>query len=450
VLVPESAPDDAREIAARIQVLERRAPDLRQAAARVGGVTGTLPESESFLFGPDVLDAAAIMRRHDPASFLVACARISDRCGRPVANLFHEHVTRRALHDDLAHGPARLWLEDTAPATGTDYLVKGVLGRGRTAVVVGPPGGGKTFFVMDLVGHVAATLPWRGRRTRLALIVYVAAEAGPSIGARAYAWRMRHISEVREHRVPFLIVPRTFNLLEHGQVDALIALVEDAANELGIDPGQVVFDTLSRTIPGADENSSEVMGAVVGAGDRIREQLGAGSLFVHHTPKSNAQTPRGHGALLAAADTAISVVDRVAALEKARDGISGERFPFDLEVVDLGHDEDGDALSTCIVKALEPGPETPHKSRLTDAERIALDALREAIEERGENLPASSVIPTGRRGVRADAWRAAFKRRYGEAGPRSDEAASKAFQRAREGLIADRIVGSQQPWLWIW
>ena len=63
--------------------------------------------------------------------------------------------------------------------------------------------------------------------------------------------------------------------------------------------------------------------------------------------------------------------------------------------------------------------------------------------------PRARSVPQGKHGVRVDDWRRAFYRAYGEDG-KSEEATKKAFQRAKDSLIADKIVGCTAPWCWIW
>ena len=82
------------------------------------------------------------------------------------------------------------------------------------------------------------------------------------------------------------------------------------------------------------------MTALVGVADQIRDELGAATAFVHHTGKDKTKGARGHSSLFAAADLDIEVSDGCATVENVRDGIPGERFPFRLEVIELGTDED--------------------------------------------------------------------------------------------------------------
>jgi|RhiMethySRZTD1v2_1073278.scaffolds.fasta_scaffold274782_3 RecA-family ATPase len=81
------------------------------------------------------------------------------------------------------------WLDDARPRLAGSYLIKGLIDEGANVVVYGPSGSGKTFLVIDLACHIAAGMPWRGRRVKPGLTVYIAAEAGESIVRRFTAWR---------------------------------------------------------------------------------------------------------------------------------------------------------------------------------------------------------------------------------------------------------------------
>ncbi len=291
-----------------------------------------------------------------------------------------------------AKGPRfpRVWLDDATVDNAGEYLVKGIIDRGRLGVIYGPSGDGKTFFIIDLAGHIAAGIPWRGRRVHSGLVVYVAAEAGASILRRFYAWRKNRTGDAREGRIPLAILTRGCNLLNMVDVEALIDELRAIAKEIGLPLALVVFDTLSRSIPGGDENRSEDMTRVIEAADAIRDELGAATAIVHHSGKDSTKGARGHSSLFAAADTVISVIDKVASVEKSRDGVQGENFPFALDVVELGQDADGDVVTTCIVRHLDDAPARRRAPALSGVAKVALQALQESISDHGEPMPGTS------------------------------------------------------------
>ncbi len=345
----------------------------------------------------------------------------------------------------------RVWIDDAQASTDPTYCIKGLIDQQALSLIYGPSGDGKTFFTLDLSAHVAAGMRWRGLRVRQGLVVYVAAEAGASILRRFIAWRDRNVGEAREGRVPLAIITRSANLLEIVDVDTLLEELRAIAIEAKIPLALVVFDTLSRSMPGGDENKSADMTSVIAAADAIRDELEAGVVLVHHSGKDAQKGARGHSSLFAAADTVISVVERVAVVEKVRDGLTGGRFPFALDVVSLGEDSDGDPVTTCVVQHLDnTGPGRRPNRKLSGVAKVAFQALTEAVTDHGEVMPSSSTIPGGVRAVTMVRWRDQFRLRYGtdtDGGARDQDAIKKAFQRAREQLV--EAVGVSDPYVWL-
>lgn len=268
-----------------------------------------------------------------------------------------------------------------------------------------------------------------------------------SIIRRFFAWRDRRISEIRESRIPLAIITRGANLLNAVEVEALIDELRQIAAEAGMPLGCVVIDTFSRSLAGGNENAAEDVTQAIEAADRIRDDLNATTVFVHHTGKDATKGARGHSALYAAADAVISVMDRVATIEKSRDGMAGEQFPFELEVVELGEDQDGDKLTTCLVRHVaEPSTKQRKRAEPTGKnQRIVWKVLRDLITERGETLPATSAVPGGVRGVRYELLeeRAAFKF-PGKEARRQRQAISEAVA----GLQDANIIGVHGEWIW--
>jgi len=92
------------------------------------------------------------------------------------------------------------------------------------------------------------------------------------------------------------------NLLDSRQVFALIAMLRQVPGPLVL----IVIDTLSRCMPGGDENSPKDMGAAVAAIDRLRVTFGSHALVLHHTARDT-DRERGHTSLRGAADTMIAL-----------------------------------------------------------------------------------------------------------------------------------------------
>ena len=105
---------------------------------------------------------------------------------------------------------------------------------------------------------------------------------------------------------------------------------------------------------GDDENSAQDMAAFVGRASAIARETGACVLAIHHPGKDDARGMRGSSALFAACDAVIKIAEqddstRLVTLEKVKDGPLGGLFSYTLRQVDLGTDEDGDKITSCVV-----------------------------------------------------------------------------------------------------
>lgn len=342
------------------------------------------------------------------------------------------------------------------------WIVRGILPRGAMGVVFGEPGSGKTFLVTDLAAAVARGRPWFGHRTKQGAVAYIACEGSLRNRLEAY---LQHNGT---SDVPGLFLRNSaINLLDPGAdatplIDALRALAATAGPV-----ALVIIDTLNRALAGGNENASEDMGALIGNAKRLQEATGAAVLFVHHCGKDATRGGRGHSSLKGAADMEIAVSideggNRVFTLAKVKDGESGAAFGFRLLPVDLGPSADPEAdpderESSCVVGPADTvRPVRKAAARLPKGSEIALSALRDAIAEHGSQLPETSAIPPGTKGVSGEVWR----RRYAMLDAidtdadqpdrvRAVEARKKRFTRARVALQGSGIVGAVNDLYWV-
>lgn len=384
--------------------------------------------------------------------------------GRQSSSPRHEHMSANPVDDEPYWPPGAtsekpkvvpikpapfpvVWVSDAVLELDSRPILKGLIEPGSFVVIYGPSGSGKSFFTADIAQHIAIGAPWRGRKVRQSLVVYVASEAGASIIKRFVAWRDNRLSDATE-AVPLAVLTRGPNLLAALDVEKLTEQLSALQAECGLPLGLVVFDTLSRSIPGGDENSAEDMTMAVNAADYIREKFQAATVYVHHSGKDHAKGARGHSALFAAADLVLGVSDGVATSEKVRDGVAGERFPFTLEPVEIGTDCDGDPVMTCLLNSsADDGSSQPKKPPIRGIAATALSALREEIQENGQALPETSTIAKGARGVKLDQWRERFRVRYGD--EKDPSVRAKAFWRSKESLLVAGAIGISDPWVWV-
>ena len=239
------------------------------------------------------------------------------------------------------------------------------------SVVYGPSNSGKTFWTLDLAYHIAIGAPWRGRRVVQAAVLYLAAEGGRGLINRVASLKLEHgVCDV-----PLAVKRAGLDLL-HDQADLqhIVDLAREVQAHKPDAPLLLVVDTLSRVMAGGDENSAADMTALIRNLDAVRTATGAHIMTVHHTGKDAARGARGHSSLRAATDTEIEIMNedgaRAAVVTKQRDHNGGETFAFELKPVSLGHDQDGDEVTSCVIEA-------------TDSDEF--NAAKKAAKGRGKN-----------------------------------------------------------------
>jgi hypothetical protein len=340
---------------------------------------------------------------------------------------------------------------DIKPLDGEEYCVKGFLPRSGLAVVWGPPKCGKSFWAFDLLMHVALGWRYRGRHVRQGPIVYVCLEGAQGFRKRAEAFRKAKLAEPKdgEDDPPFFVTTTPLSLAADRQT-----LIADIKRQVGESvPAAVCIDTLNRSLAGS-ESSDEDMAAYIRASDAIRDAFDCVVVIIHHCGH-HGERPRGHSSLMGGLDVQIGVRrdaagNIVAQLELAKDGEVGLAFVSQLEPIELGRDEDGDLITSCVVREVE-GAEAKAAAKprkLSKGAQIALRALPDAISEFGEIPPASNHIPPNVRTVSVERWR---ERALAIGLCSSDEERAKrlAFQRASEVLVAANEVAIWQPHAWL-
>jgi RecA-family ATPase len=179
---------------------------------------------------------------------------------------------------------------DIKPLEGEDYCVKGFLPRSGLAVVWGPPKCGKSFWVFDLLMHVALGWRYRGRRVRQGPVVYVCLEGAQGFRKRAEAFRQAKLAN-REDDPPFFLTTAPLSLAADHQ-----GLIADIKRQIGKGvPATVCIDTLNRSLAGS-ESSDEDMAAYIRAADAIRDAFG---MPRRHHPPLRPQRRASAGAQLA-------------------------------------------------------------------------------------------------------------------------------------------------------
>jgi len=333
--------------------------------------------------------------------------------------------------------------DDIKLSTSRRDLIRGTIPKVGLTVVWGPPKCGKSFWVFDAMMHVALGREYRGRRVQAGPVVYCAFEGQTGFEARIEAYRLRH---ALPRNPPFFLQPMTLDLVKDHP--ALISVVR---SHLSNDPPvAVVLDTLNRSLAGS-ESKDEDMAAYVRAADVVRDAFDCAVVVVHHCGINDSR-PRGHTALTGAADAQLKVTRDatdavVVEVELAKDGPQGEQFVSHLEVVEVGVDEDGEAITSCVVVPSDTGT-SKAKAKVSGQADLCLRVLRDTIADSGSIPPANSHIPLGTRTIDEKTWRSNCY-----AGMTTDDSTQtsrqKAFVRASNKLQSLNLIGKWGDYIWL-
>lgn len=322
-----------------------------------------------------------------------------------------------------------------------EYRIKGLIPKTGLVLVWGPPKCGKSFWVFDAAMHIALGVEYRGRRVKAGPVVYLAAEGAHGFRGRVDAYRQHRCGDVQ---APFWLEPVRPDLVrDHAELIRVIG-------GLGEPPAVVVVDTLNRTMTGS-ESSDEDMTKYIQAADAIVAAFECAVIVVHHCGIEGTR-PRGHTSLSGAVDAQIAIAKGAsghctATLELVKDGPEGDALGFTLRTVEVGADEDGDPITSCVVEPDEVQAGAPAQ-RLTDKQRAALEILANLLTDEGRPAPASDPhFPESAIVASVDTWKEHLFRaevlNRDASNPRTD------FNRLRDQLKARGHIGIWDGKLWL-
>jgi hypothetical protein len=263
--------------------------------------------------------------------------------------------------------------DDELPRGPIPWLIEDILPDADDAVLHGETGSLKSFLALRIAFQVATGASLHGKPVRQGSVVYVCGEGAGGIGVRFDALKTQH-GRLGE-RVGVVFYRRAVNLLSETDVAAFIAKLRSLKGVR-----LIVWDTLNRCMPGADENTSTGYGTALANLARVREATGATNLVLHHPGQREKTRMRGHYSLQAGIQTELlqqRTGDRVTVtVKKQRDGREGDCYGFRsmpvILPVTLPDGSQGVTTTLVLVESRDAGAirESP-----TGSAKVMLDAL---------------------------------------------------------------------------
>lgn len=318
--------------------------------------------------------------------------------------------------------------EFLAEATTVRWFTKGLIPQDTTGAVFGPSGEGKTFVLVCIaIAGATGRITLGGREVTKGIVMYCAGEGFSGLKRRVKAYVKHHGIDAGD----LALLHLSKEAISFETPDIRDAITEGRAlqEKHGQPVTLIVIDTLNRHLVG-DENSTADMSAFIKAVDALRGAFpGSVAIVVHHTGHAETARTRARGssALKAAMDFEILCRDGELTFTKVKDAEAPPPIEFKLVPVEIGTDEDGEPITSCIVEYGQKSAKNGQngQKKLGKAERLGLETLQKICQETSQPF------------VDLGSWRFEFYRSHWADGA---DAKRKAFTRARECLVSGGLV----------
>jgi 5S rRNA maturation endonuclease (ribonuclease M5) len=342
------------------------------------------------------------------------------------------------------------YFEDFDKQAPTRPVLKNLFNLGETSAIIGPPGSGKSALEAEMVVAIVTGNDWRGHTNKLACgVVIFALERADLYKRRFKAYALRDEHET----LNVAVVGAVIDLLNPNVTDAIVATVKEAEKHLGINIGMIVIDTFSKGIAanGGDEDKAKDQNRAAANLRRVQELIDVHIALVGHTGKDETRGARGSNAHVGDVDVMCQISGdstiKTAKIIKANDQAERVIAQFRLDVIEIGIDDDGEAITTAIVSSEEvSGSCDTGKAKLSAMPAAALRVLWECVADGPQAEKPNNVhVPIAATGVLLATW----KNRLRVAGIISPEKhGNTQFDRVRVALINAMKIGVWEDFVW--
>jgi len=180
------------------------------------------------------------------------------------------------------------------------WLIEDVVIENAFGLIYGAPGCGKTFISLSMALSIAAGLTdwWGYKINKRGPVIYISSEGVSDLKFRITAWEQATGISVDD--IPFYLIHVPINFMDSSDIERLSMTIQYSDMLMGELPVAMFVDTVSRALPGADENLQKDMTLFVRACDLLKVEFGCTVTGIHHTNKQSGM--RGSTVLDGAAD----------------------------------------------------------------------------------------------------------------------------------------------------
>lgn len=208
---------------------------------------------------------------------------------------------------------------------------------GSVLLLVAPPKHGKSFAALELAWAVSSGDNFLGLHPVdvQGPVLYVAGEGAEETSGRIQA---RHVGGGEPYPYDLALYPHPVDLKDPAD---LLAWLDEQDDKFVM----FIFDTVNRC--GGGKEDAEDMSALVQGMTKINQATGATVVLLHHSPKSDRRSARGHTSLPAAVDAQWNldkdkgVYELISSFSRTQNDDEEVLGAFTVENVVLGINEDG-------------------------------------------------------------------------------------------------------------
>ena len=305
----------------------------------------------------------------------------------------------------------RVWdIDDLDKQPPAVFIWDGIVVEGGSHYFAAAPGIGKTFIGLGLAGAIATGMDsFLGKKVnRHGLVIYITTEV-----LYDHRKRLRAFEKTYGVKVPkenYLLIPDSMNLMNERDRSRLMRTLAWETKIRNKMPVMVVFDTVSKVTPGADENTQKDTTLFIKAKADIKQEFNCADLCMHHRSRNGDGAMRGSTTYEGEAD-GIYVFEREKGSEeltftaaKIKAAPDGWDMKVLLKTVDL------DNLDTSLVAVLPDAPGVREKHDFGGQQEtgyIFAAGVKMSVAERDEILRSAKEAWDG-----GDPWSIASQTKY--------------------------------------
>lgn len=314
-----------------------------------------------------------------------------------------------------------------------EWLIEGVIQTRSAALMFGKSNSFKSFMAIDLGLSVDTGRDWHGNAVTAGGVLFVATEGANGVGRLRIPTWYQHHAIPEEDRGAFLY-PQEICLDTADDVTALIAAMNIRGNF-----ALVVIDIFGGSMKGSEIEDKTARAWVHGI-QRILRETGASVLVVAHTGWQDDTRARMHTHFWGSFDSRLRMegdkesLTGTLTVERHKDADSTGSWGFRMTPT-------GESL----VPTLDGDVKTSKARYLTTRQRIAMQALDDALQTHGERKTGADWPPCNI--VMIDHWRTACDL-HGVSDSDKADSRLKAFNRSRDSLMDKGVIRIYGGYVW--